>query len=142
MLADLKPIPVGQEPPPMDRGGPILTARDQEDAKKPKKKGSRRTTRDRFSTLNAFVDAGMVGLMKTEIATWLVLYRDTRDGTACTSEESIAARIGCSRRAVVKAVKSLRRRGLLIQVFRGGLNRGPSRYRVLPIPEPPKELGN
>ncbi len=91
--------------------------------------------------LNALVDAGMVGLPKVEALTWLVLYRDARDGIACTSGEDIATRIGCSKRAVSKAVGRLRRRGLLVQVFKGGINRGPSRYRVLPIPKPRKELG-
>jgi biotin operon repressor len=89
--------------------------------------------------LNAFVDAGMAGLSKVEALTWLVLYRDTRDGTACTSEENIAARIGCSKRAVVKAVGRLRQCGLLVQVFKGGLFRGPSRYRVWPAPKPPRQ---
>ena len=109
---------------------------------KAKGKPGRRQTTDRFALLNAFVDVGMVGLSKVEAMAWLVLYRDTRDGTACTSEESIATRVGCSKRAVAKAVGRLRRFGLLVQVFKGGINRGPSRYRVLPIPKPPKELGN
>ena len=141
MPTEPKPMAVGQEPPPMDRRGPVLTARDAGDAKKSKGRTARRTTRDRFGVLNAFVDAGMTGLSKVEALSWLVLYRDTRDGTACTSEESIAARIGCSKRAVVTAVKTLRLRGLLVRVFKGGINRGPSRYRVLSEPEPPEKLG-
>lgn len=104
-----------------------------------KRKSARRKTGDRFAVLNAFVDTGMVGLSRVEAMTWLVLYRDTRDGTACTSEASIAARIGCSKRAVTSAVGQLRQRGLLVQVFKGGINRGPSRYRVMSIPKPPKE---
>ena len=52
--------------------------------------------------------------------TWLVLYRDTRDGTACTSEENIAARIGCSKRAVVKRRRATSPPRLLVQVFKGG----------------------
>jgi len=141
-----KPIPVGQEPPPMHRlpspNGSASRPADQGHATKAKGKRGRRKTGDRFAVLNGFVDAGMVGLSRVEVMTWLVLYRDTRDGTACTSEESIAGRIGCSKRAVTKAVGRLRHRGLLVQVFKGGINRGPSRYRVLPIPKPPKELGN
>jgi hypothetical protein len=112
--------------------------RHQGDTSKAKGKPGRRNTADRFAVLNAFVDAGMVGLSRVEAMTWLVLYRDTWDGTACTSEENIGKRIGCSKRAVVAAVGRLRRRGLLIQVFKGGINRGPSRYRVVPIPKPPR----
>jgi len=157
MLAEPQPIPVGQEPPPLrpcsprptgeesrarDNGRPPATASHHGGQGKAKGKPARRKTGDRFAVLNAFVDAGMVGLSRVELATWLVLYRDTRDGTACTSMESIAGRAGCCRRAVVKAVARLRRRGLLVQVFRGGINRGPSRYRVLSVGKPPKELGN
>ena len=105
-----------------------------------KAKPSRRRTGDRFAVLNAFVDVGMAGLSRVEMATWFILYRDTRNGIACTSEASIAARAGCSKRAVATAIGRLRRRGLLVQVFKGGLNRGPSRYRVAPIPLASKEL--
>jgi len=143
--AEPQPIPVGQEPPPLHRPPPrngSTPTRHQGHQREAKGKTARQKTGSRFAVLNAFVDAGMAGLSRVEIGTWLVLYRDTRDGTACTSEESIAARVGCSKRAVVTAVGRLRRRGLLVQVFKGGINRGPSRYRVLPIPKPPKKLGS
>lgn len=107
----------------------------------PKGKSNRRKTADRFGILNTFVDVGMIGLARVEVMTWFVLYRDTRDGIACTTQKSIATRVGCSERAVTTALGKLRRRGLLVQVFQGGINRGPSRYRVLPVPKPPKELG-
>ena len=145
MLTEPKPIPVGQEPRPLHRPPPrngSTPTRHRGHQREAKEKTARRKTGDRFAVLNAFVDAGMAGLSRVEIGTWLVLYRDTRNGTACTREESIATRIGCSKRAVVTAVGKLRRRGLLVQVFKGGINRGPSRYRVFPIPEPPKKPGN
>ena len=123
--------------PPMHQGNGS-PRRHQGDTSKAKGKPSRRNTADRFAVLNAFVDAGMVGLSRVEIGTWLTLYRDTRNGTACTSMESIAARIGCTRRAVMNAVRRLRQRGLLIQVFRGSNLRGSSRYKVWPTPKPPK----
>jgi hypothetical protein len=47
-----------------------------------KGKTSQRKTADRFAVLNAFVDAGMVGLSKVDVMPWPVLYRDTRNGTA------------------------------------------------------------
>lgn len=143
MLDEAQPIPVGQEPPPMHRAPSANGAngrpdRYQGDNGKAKGKPARRKTGDRFAVLNAFVDAGMVSLSKVEALTWLVLYRDTRDGTAHTSMDSIAVRIGCKRLAVVRAVARLRRRGLLVQVFKGGINRGPSIYRVWPTPKPPE----
>jgi biotin operon repressor len=131
------PLPGCTVLPPMESPRDRHADQDQGRASKAKGKPAHRKTADRFAVLNAFVDAGMVGLAKVEALTWLVLYRDTRNGTACTSEEHIAARIGCSKRAVAKAVGRLRRRGLLTQVFKGGINRGPSRYRVMPTPKPP-----
>ena len=48
-----------------------------------RRKTSRRQSRLRFETLNAFVDDGMADLSRAELAVWLILYRDTqRDGTA------------------------------------------------------------
>lgn len=84
--------------------------------------------------LNGFVDAGMAGLTRAEFAAWLVLYRDTRNGTARTSAGDIARRAGLSRRALVKALAKLRRRRLVTLVYRGGLNLGASTYRVHSVP--------
>jgi len=102
------------------------TDRDDRKADEPKRKN----TGDRFAVLNAFIDVTLAGLTRSEIAVWLILYRDTRDGTVRTSQENIAKRSGTSVRHVKRAVASLTAAGLLTEVFRGGLNRGPSRYRV------------
>jgi hypothetical protein len=125
-------------PPMYQDNGNGSPRRHQDDTTQAKGKTSRRNTTDRFAVLNAFVDAGMVGLSRVEIGTWLTLFRDTRNGTACTSMASIAARIGCSKQAVVNAVGRLRRRGMLIQIFKGNNLRGPSRYRIWSMPKPPK----
>ena len=85
---------------------------------------------ERFRILNNFVDFTLAELSRAEIAVWLVLYRDTRDGTARTSMVDLARRAGCSRRAVVTAVKALEKLGLIKIVHRGGIRRGPSRYCV------------
>jgi hypothetical protein len=99
---------------------------------KPKERGSRRKTADRFKVLNTFVDFGLVGLKRNELAVWLVLYRDSRDGIARTGQTDIAKRAGASRRTVVRTLSKLESRGLIQIVRRGGLNRGVSAYRVLP----------
>lgn len=112
-------------PPPLDLTPAATTPRS-------KSKG-KRLTAERFGVLNAFVDCSLHDLTRVEALTWFVLYRDTRNGTACTSADDIGRRIGCSRRAVTAALGSLRRRGLLVQVYQGGINRGPSRYRVSPL---------
>lgn len=116
-------------------GPPPRTAR--ATAADAKAKG-RRKAGDRFAVLNAFVDAGMVGLSRVELGAWLVLYRDTRDGIACTGMSSIAARVGCTRQAVVSAVNRLCKRGLLTRIVRGNAIIGPSKYRVQQTPKPPK----
>lgn len=93
----------------------------------------RKATAGRFGILNAFVDCSLAELSRSEVAVWLVLYRDTRDGTVRTSQENIAKRSGTSVRHVKRALASLTAAGLLTVVFQGGLNRGPSRFRVNPL---------
>lgn len=98
-------------------------------------KPKRKTTGKRFEVLNSFVDETLSTLYRGDVAVWLVLYRDTRDGTARTAQSDLAHRSGLSVRGVRKALLRLEKRGLLKVVYRGGLNRGMSRYRVLPLPE-------
>ena len=93
----------------------------------------RKATGDRFRILNAFVDGTLAELSRSEIAVWLVLFRDVRDGTARTSQANLAKRTGTSVRHVKKAVAGLTAAGLLTVVYQGGLNRGPSRFRVNPL---------
>jgi DNA-binding MarR family transcriptional regulator len=75
--------------------------------------------------LNAFVDGTMADLMRSEIAVWFVLFRDARDGVACTAQEDIARRAGCNRRNVHRALRRLEERGL-IKVQTGGGKSCPS----------------
>jgi hypothetical protein len=87
--------------------------------------------------LNTFVDEGMRLLSAHEAAVWFVLYRDTKpDGIARTAVDDIARRGGIGRRTVLRALKRLEGLRMLRVVRRGGLNRGPSAYRILPFPAP------
>ena len=139
-MSEPRIIPVGGELPAME--GPTNAARPRhgdgqdtgDSAPQPKRSTGKRQPRDRFATLNTFVDCTTGGLSRSEALTWLVLYRDTRDGTARTSAADVARRIGTTRRTAIGAIGRLRNRGLLTQVYRGGLNRGPSIYRVHPLP--------
>jgi hypothetical protein len=121
-------IPIGEEPPPLDgageRRGPVKAS---------KAKG--KPAGERFKVLNAFVDFAIAELSRAEIAVWLILFRDTRDGTARTSYDDLARRAGCNRRNVGRAIRRLEWLGLLKIVHRGGLRRGVSRYRVIAIPK-------
>ncbi len=96
----------------------------------------RALTANRFAVLNAFVDCSLVGLTRAELATWLILFRDTRNGTASTCQADMARRAGISDRAVRQAIGKLRKLGLIVVVYQGGLNRGASRYRVEPLRKP------
>jgi hypothetical protein len=122
---------VGEEPPAMGDGdnSPRRTRRTSTRDRKRKRK----TAGDRFRVLNTFVDFSLAELSRVEIAVWLILYRDTRDGTARTSYDDLSRRAGCNRRSVTRAVRRLERLGLLRVVHRGGLRRGASRYRVRPL---------
>ena len=92
-------------------------------------------SRLRFEVLNAFVDTGMADLSRAELAVWLILYRDTKPGgTARASLDDLARRAGSigkrhrGRSADWQAGRCSRCSGA------GGLNRGPSTYRVFPFP--------
>ena len=77
----------------------------------------------------------MSELSRAEIAVWLILYRDSRDGKAKTSQADIARRAGINVRTARRAIERLQRRGLLSIVRRGGLRQGPSTYRAHPLGE-------
>ena len=73
-----------------------------EEAAKPHSKAA-----GRFGVLNEFVDCSLEGLTRAELVVWLILYRDTRDGTVRTAQADIARRGGICRRAVQKAMRRL-----------------------------------
>lgn len=104
--------------------------REGRDGTKAKGKATGRRTADRWLTLNNFADFTAGALNRAELLTWLVLYRDTREGTAATSQADIARRTGLCKRTVQLATGRLEAAGLLKRVHRGGLRRGTSRYRV------------
>jgi hypothetical protein len=118
--------------PPMHQGNGS-PRRHQGDSSKAKGKTNHRNTADRFAVLNGFVDFTMQELSRAETLVWLVLYRDTKDGTARTAQTDIARRAGVNVRTVKRAIADLHRRGLLVLVRRGSLRRGPSTYRIRPL---------
>ena len=123
----------------MSGGAPVLRGCDvlqpQAPAKVAKPKRSAKSAKGRFGVLNTFVDVTLRELDRTAGLVWVILWRDTRDGRARTGQADIARRIGCSARTVRSAVKRLEACGLLTVVFRGGLNRGPSIYRMRAVSE-------
>lgn len=124
-------IEVGAELSPLDTDQRAASrganGRDKPGSSKPKQ---RRATGDRFAVLNSFVDVSLCGLRRPEIAVWLILFRDTRNGTARTGQADIARRAGISPRTVRRSIGRLKAAGLLRIVKRGGPNAGPSIYAV------------
>lgn len=128
---------VDQAEPPILPGCSVLPPVEPEQSEKqigtaPVRKRNRKAA-GRFADLNNFVDFTLRELPRASVAVWLVLYRDTKDGTARTSQTDIARRAGLSERAVRKAIRRLESLGLVKVVYLGGLNRGASRYRIMPL---------
>lgn len=122
----------GEEPLPTPVRTPPPTRTPAKPPREELADGSKRVSQDRFRVFNTFVDNTIGSLNRAEVAVWMVLYRDTRDGTARTAQSDIAKRSGCNRRSVCRALKSLEQKGLVEIMYRGGVNRGLSRYRVAP----------
>jgi DNA-binding MarR family transcriptional regulator len=100
-----------------------------------RRKTTKRRSELRFEFLNAFVDRGMADLTRAELAVWLILYRDTKPNEDVrTSLDDLGRRGGMDRQTASRAVGRLVRRKMLQVLRRGGLNRGPSVYRVFPYP--------
>lgn len=87
--------------------------------------------KDRFGEMNGFVDLTLKELSRSELAVWLIRWRDTKpNGLAKTSQAGLAKRGGLSLRMVQYALKSLQERELLKVVQRGRIGKGCSTYRV------------
>lgn len=129
---------VNSSSPPILQGTRVLPPMETKvQAKTPatpaKSRSNRQVTSGRFATLNSFIDFTMGQLPRSYIAVWFILYRDTRNGIARTSQNDIAQRAGVSTRTVRTAIRKLQSLGLLSVVHQGGLNRGTSSYRVSPL---------
>jgi DNA-binding MarR family transcriptional regulator len=86
-----------------------------------------------LKTLDAFVDAGMRDLSRSELAVYLTLLRDTRpDGTARAGLSDLATRGGMSVRQASRAVQSLIRRDL-VTVVKPGVPGKATLYTVFPL---------
>ena len=72
----------------------------------------RRNSLERFKALNDFVDVGMAQLSRSEIAVYLIVFRDTKPtGLARTSRTELARRGGMTERQASRALNKLIDRG-------------------------------
>jgi hypothetical protein len=124
-------LAVGDEPPPMQARSQ-QPPKPQTSVKPPSKAKAPAQGPGRFQIINTFVDTKMASLRRADIAVWFVLWRDTKqDGLVKTSQADLARRAGCDDRSVRRSLRRLEELGLLVVVRKGGLNAGPSTYRVL-----------
>jgi hypothetical protein len=85
-----------------------------------------------FQNLAAFVDEGVRTLSRSELATYLILIRDTKpDGTARAGLDDLAERGGMSRWAASRAVRSLVAKGVL-RIVRRGVPGKATLYTIFP----------
>lgn len=93
----------------------------------PKRDGSR------WHELNQFIDVTIRELSPRQVAVWLILFRDCRNGIASVSQVYIAQRCGLRRPTVSTAIRELEALGLVTTIHTGGVGRGVSKYRVHPM---------
>lgn len=135
MTSDPRILPGCSVLPPMESPGERPACRDGRALADAGPSSRRRAVRRRFSLLNAFVDGELRRCTRSEIAAWLLLYRHARpDGIVTASVADLAFRAGCDESAMRRALKRLRRSGLVERIKRGTLVGGPSIWRLV-MPE-------
>ncbi len=92
----------------------------------------RRNSLERFKVLNDFVDVGMAQLSRSEIAVYLIVFRDTKPtGLARTSRTELARRGGMTERQASRALTKLINRGA-VHVIRRGFKGKVALYSLYP----------
>lgn len=110
----------GRVPPRSDRSGVAQQPRDSH-------------SKGRFQAINDFVDSTMQTLEFRASLAWFTLWRNTKpNGLAKIAISDLARRMGCSQDTAKRAIKDLKRAGLLTVVAPGSINRGVSTYRLTP----------
>jgi hypothetical protein len=105
-------------------------ATDTTDRGNPRRQSRPKGSAARFKLLNEFIDQTLQQLTPRQVAVWLCLFRDSRNGTATAAQSYIATRCGLQRPTVSTTIGELEALGLVVTIHRGGINRGLSRYRV------------
>lgn len=88
-------------------------------------------SKSRFEVINDFVDDTMKTLEFRASLAWFTLWRNTKpNGLAKIAISDLARRMGCSKYTAKRAIRDLKREGLLTVVAPGSINRGVSTYRL------------
>lgn len=111
---------------------PLRVVRDDAAKPEPKTPHKKPTKRDgnRWNELNQFIDVTMRDLSPRQVAVWLTLFRDSRNGVASVSQVYIAERCGLRRPTVSTTISELEALGMVTTIHAGGVGRGVSKYRV------------
>lgn len=88
----------------------------------------------RWQMLNSFIDVGMAQLSKPAACCWFVLFRNARRGFVTIDQKRLAATCGYSTRQARRSLAELIECRFVHLVSRGNQQKGPSRYRLLPVP--------
>jgi len=112
------------DPPPMTPRPKRAETKPTTTNKTPKRDGSR------WNELNQFIDVTLRELSPRQVAVWLCLFRDCRNGVASVSQVYIAERCGLRRPTVSTTIAELEALGLVTTIHTGGVGRGVSKYRV------------
>ena len=111
---------------------PLKLARSEPAKPEPKTSTRKAPKKDanRWQELNQFIDITMRDLLPRQVAVWLTLFRDCRNGVASVSQVYIGERCGLRRPTVSTAIAELEALGLVTTIHTGGVGRGVSKYRV------------
>lgn len=97
-------------------------------------KGKKRKAGERFATLNAFTDATMRTLTPAQIAVWVILFRNERNGTTSRSVRQIATDGGLSLSGAHQSLASLIEAGLVEILQRARHRDEATTYRIHATP--------
>jgi hypothetical protein len=88
-------------------------------------------SKGRFQEINEFVDHTMKTLEFRASLAWFTVWRNTKpNGLAKIAISDLARRMGCSQDTAKRAIKDLKRAGLLTVVAPGSISRGVTTYRL------------
>ncbi len=132
-----KAVPASNTPAANRQQAGSTSIRDTQASRRPPRSASRGATgdanrqADRFRVLNKFVDVTMRNLSDAAAKAWFILYRDTKpNGLAKVGLSDLATRMGCSGSTAKRAIRELKRGGLVSVETQGSPGRGPSEYRL------------
>ncbi len=97
---------------------------------KPKKKSPKTYAQERWMLINNFIVNSASQLKRSEMLVWLMLFRNSREGTVAMSQRNIAKLTGIRVDNINIAIKGLKQKGLVKVVHQGGYRHGMSRYRL------------